>query len=56
LILQLQPDVPEIVCVGGSASFDRRWADETRKIFERRYSKVRVRWIEGRSLAETSTK
>ena len=53
LILQLQPDVPEIVCVGGSSSFDRRWVDETRKIFERRYSKVRVRWIEGRSLAET---
>jgi PAS domain S-box-containing protein len=53
LILQLQPDVPEIVCVGGSSSFDRRWVDETRKIFERRYPKVRVRWIEGRSLAET---
>ena len=53
LILQLQPDVPEIVCVAGSASFDRRWAEETRKIFEGRYSKVRVRWIEGRSLAET---
>ncbi len=53
LILQLQPNVPEIVCVGGSSSFDRRWVDETRKIFERRYSKVRVRWIEGRSLAET---
>ena len=53
LILQLQPDVPEIVCVGGSSSFDRRWVDETRKIFETRYSKVRVRWIESRSLAET---
>jgi PAS domain S-box-containing protein len=53
LILQLQPDVPEIVCVSGSASFDRRWADETRKIFERRYSQVRVRWIAGMSLAET---
>ena len=55
LILQLKPDVPEIVWVGGSSSFDRRWVDETRRIFERRYAKVRVRWIEGRSLAETST-
>jgi ABC-type uncharacterized transport system substrate-binding protein len=53
LILQLQPDVPEIVCVGGAGGFDRRWADETRKILEERYSRVPVRWISGKSLAET---
>jgi hypothetical protein len=39
LILQLQPGVPEIVCVGGSSSFHCRWVDETRKSFERRYSR-----------------
>jgi PAS domain S-box-containing protein len=53
LILQLQPGVPEIVCVSGTASFDRRWAEETRKIFEGRYSQVRVRWITGKSFADT---
>jgi PAS domain S-box-containing protein len=53
LILQLQPDVPEIVCVSGTASFDRHWTEETRKIFEGRYSQVRVRWITGKSMAET---
>ena len=37
LILQLQPDAPEILCVSGTASFDRHWAEETRETFERRY-------------------
>jgi PAS domain S-box-containing protein len=53
LILQLQPDVPEIVCVSGTSGFDQRWAEETRKIMERFQSRVRARWITDKSLAET---
>jgi two-component system, LuxR family, sensor kinase FixL len=53
LILQLQPDVPEIVCVSGTSGFDRRWAEETRKIIERFHSRVRARWITDKSLADT---
>jgi PAS domain S-box-containing protein len=53
LILQLQPDVSEIVCVSGTSGFDQRWADETRKIMERFSSRVRTRWITGKSLTET---
>ena len=53
LILQLQPKVPEIICVSGTAGFDRLWASETRNIFERAYAHVPVRWIVGKSLAET---
>jgi two-component system, LuxR family, sensor kinase FixL len=53
LILQLQPDVPEIVCVSGTSGFDQRWAEETRKIMERFRSRVRARWITDKSLAET---
>jgi len=53
LILQLQPNVPEIVCVSGTSGFDQRWAEETRKIMERFHSQVRTRWITDKSLAET---
>ncbi len=53
LILQLQPGVPEIVCVSGTSGFDQRWAEETRKIMERFRSRVRARWITDKSLAET---
>jgi two-component system sensor kinase FixL len=53
LILQLQPNVPEIVCVSGTAGVDQRWAEETRKIMERFHSQVRTRWITDKSLAET---
>jgi PAS domain S-box-containing protein len=54
LILQLQPDVPEIVCVSGSSGFDQRWADATRKVLEQWHSKVSARWIMGKSLTETT--
>jgi two-component system, LuxR family, sensor kinase FixL len=53
LILQLQPGVPEIVCVSGTSGFDQRWAEETRKIMERFRSRVRARWITDKPLAET---
>ena len=53
LILQLQPDAPEIVCVSGTSSFDQRWAEETRKLMEGFHSRVRARWITDKSLAET---
>jgi PAS domain S-box-containing protein len=53
LILQLQPDVPEIICVSGTSGFDQRWAEETRKIMERFQSRVRARWITDKSLTET---
>ena len=53
LILQLQPNVPEIVCVSGTSGFDERWAEEARKIMERFHSQVRTRWITDKSLAET---
>ena len=53
LILQLQPAVPEIVCVSGTSGFDQRWAEQTRKIIERFRSRVQVRWITDRSFADT---
>jgi two-component system, LuxR family, sensor kinase FixL len=53
LILQLQPGVPEIVCVSGTSGFDRRWAGETRKVIEQLHSKPVVRWITDQSLSET---
>jgi two-component system sensor kinase FixL len=53
LILQLQPDVPEIVCVSGTSDFDQRWAEETRKILKQLDSRVRAQWISDRSLEET---
>jgi PAS domain S-box-containing protein len=53
LILNLQPNVPEIVCVSGAGRFDLRWASVTSEILERGYSHVHVRWIAGKSLAET---
>jgi len=53
LILRLQPDVPEIVCVSGTSGFDRRWADETRKVIERLRLNVGVRWITDKSLTQT---
>lgn len=53
LILQLQPEVAEIVCVAGTASFDRLWADETAKVMERFRPKVLARWIKDKSIAET---
>jgi two-component system, LuxR family, sensor kinase FixL len=53
LILQLQPNIPEIVCVSGTSGFDQRWAEETRKIMERFHSRVRARWISDKSLSET---
>ncbi|MBV9875045.1 MAG: hypothetical protein JO025_09990, partial [Verrucomicrobia bacterium] len=53
LILQLQPEVPEIVCVSGSSGFDRYWAEATRKIMEQLHSKVGIRWISDKSLTET---
>jgi two-component system, LuxR family, sensor kinase FixL len=54
LILQLQPNVREIVCVSGTSGFDQRWAEETRKIMERFQPQVRTRWIAGESLTETA--
>ena len=54
LILQLQPNVPEIVCVSGTSGFDQRWAEETRKIMERFHSRVPTRWITDKSLEETT--
>jgi two-component system, LuxR family, sensor kinase FixL len=54
LIWQLQPHVPGIVCVSGASGFDQRWARETSKIMERFQSKVRTRWITGKSLRETA--
>jgi PAS domain S-box-containing protein len=53
LILHLQPDVSEIVCVSGTSGFDRLWADETRKVLERMHSKVSARWITDKSLVAT---
>jgi len=53
LILQLQPGVPEIVCLSGTSGFDWRWAGKTRKVMEQLHSKLVVRWITDRSLTET---
>jgi PAS domain S-box-containing protein len=53
LILQLQPNVAEIVCVSGTSGFDRRWAAETRKVMGQLHSNIAVRWITDKSIAET---
>ncbi len=53
LIFTLQPGVSEIVCVGGTSAFDRRWEEETRKVLERFGDRARVRWITDESLEDT---
>jgi PAS domain S-box-containing protein len=53
LILQVQPDVTEIVCVSGTSGFDRRWADEVRKVMKRMHPRVSARWISDKPLVET---
>lgn len=53
LILQLQPDTKEVVCVAGTASFDRLWAEQCRLVLEGYRARVRYRFIGEGPLAET---
>lgn len=55
LIFALQPNVTEIVCVGGTSGFDRFWEEETRKVLERFTDRTRFRWITDESLKQTTT-
>lgn len=52
LILQLQPDVTEIVCVTGSAAADLHWAKEARKALESMRPQLPTRWVSGKSLPD----
>jgi hypothetical protein len=54
LIFTLQPNVTEIVCVGGTSGFDRFWQEETRKVLERFVDRTRFRWITDESLKQTT--
>ena len=54
LIFRLQPNVTEIVCVGGTSDFDRFWEEETRKVLERFADRTRFRWIADESLNQTA--
>src|SRR4029077_4643287 len=54
LIFSLQPNVTEIVCVGGTSGFDRFWEEETRKVLERFVDRTRFRWITDKSLKQTA--
>ena len=54
LIFTLQPNVTEIVCVGGTSGFDRFWEEETRKVLERFVDRTRFRWITDKSLKQTA--
>ena len=55
LIFALQPNVTEIVCVGGTSGFDRFWEEETRKVLERFADRTRFRWITDESLKQITT-
>ncbi len=55
LIFTLQPNVTEIVCVGGTSGFDRFWENETRKVLERFADRTEVRWIADESLDQTAS-
>ena len=54
LIFTLQPNVTEIVCVGGTSGFDRFWEEETRKILGRFGDRTRFRWLADESLSQTA--
>jgi hypothetical protein len=53
LILQLQPDTKEVVCIAGTASFDRLWAEQCRLVLVGYRARVRYRFIGEGPLAET---
>jgi signal transduction histidine kinase len=52
LILALQPNVPEIICVGGTSAFDRGLEEEAAKVLESLGHKTRLRWLTNKSLEE----
>ena len=54
LIFALQPNVTQIVCVGGTSEFDRFWEDETRKVLEQFPDRTEFRWITDLSLSQTA--
>ena len=54
LIFTLQPNVTEIVFVGGTSTFDRFWEEQTRKVLERFADRTRFRWITDESLNQTA--
>jgi two-component system sensor kinase FixL len=53
LILQLQPDTKEVVCVAGTASFDRFWAEQCRLVLEGYRARIHYRFIGEGPLTET---
>jgi signal transduction histidine kinase len=53
LIFALQPNVPEIICVGGTSAFDRELEEDARKVLENLGPKTRVRWMTNKSLEKT---
>jgi len=46
LVLQLQPETREIVCVSGTGTEEQRWNNEARKVLERFATRVRTRWLD----------
>jgi two-component system sensor kinase FixL len=53
LALQLQPETQEVVCVAGTAPFDRLWAQQCRLVLEGYRARVGSRFIGQGSLDET---
>ncbi|MBV9490240.1 MAG: PAS domain-containing protein [Verrucomicrobia bacterium] len=53
LALQLQPETREVVCVAGTAPFDRLWAEQCRLVLEGYRGRVRSRFIGEGPIAET---
>jgi two-component system sensor kinase FixL len=53
LAFRLGPETREVVCIAGTAGFDRLWAEQCRKVLDGYGGKVRYRFIGTGPMAET---
>jgi two-component system, LuxR family, sensor kinase FixL len=53
LAFQLQPETEEVICVAGTAGFDRLWAEQCRQVLDGYRERVRYRFIGTGPIGET---
>jgi hypothetical protein len=53
LAFRLQPETEEVVCIAGTAGFDRLWAEQCHQVLDGYRERVRYRFIGTGPLAET---
>jgi hypothetical protein len=46
LVLQLQPETREVICVTGTGDEEQPWNKEARKVLERFASRISTRWLD----------